>query len=121
MLDRDAADYCPTCGQPREKADAPVERFGLKLDHGDLNYGQFWVHLPPAQAEFMRIVIERGQASQQFLLLRISPEADEQIVRVYASRLRRTISKLTDGAVALRTVRCWGYELLAAREVRLAA
>jgi DNA-binding response OmpR family regulator len=107
-----SADFCPTCGQPRERRVATIGTCGLSLSPNRfLSFGDSRIYLAPAEAEFMRIVMERGRASSEFLLLRISPDADDTIIRTYAWRIRQKLAELTNGAVALRSIWGWGYEL----------
>lgn len=119
-LDRGAAGYCPTCGQPRER-DQPVERHGLKLDGYMLTFGAERVALTPTEARFIRVMIERGGATYEMVQLRVCPDACEQSMYVYACRMRRVLAKVSGGALTLHTVRSWGYELEDRRAAKVTA
>lgn len=107
------ADYCPACGQPRE-CGREVERFGLHLDGSDqLSFGRRGVHLSSSEGIVMRALLDHGKASHEFLMLRLDSEADDQITRVYAHRLKSKLQQLTDGVISLRSIWGWGYEIYA--------
>lgn len=119
-LDSAAADYCPTCGEPRERHGA-AERFGLSLYGTVLIYGDNRARLRPAVANFARVMLERRIVSHEMLLLRVTPDAGSDLIRVYAKRLRDTLREITGGEVALTTLHSWGYELTQADVERAAA
>jgi DNA-binding response OmpR family regulator len=116
------ADYCPHCHRPVELTPAPVERDGLRLDLGTLSYGSRSVHLTRSEAEFMRILMQDSlcRASREFLLLQISPESYDTIIRVHAHSLKRKLANLTGGSIFLKTNWGWGYELVS-QQMREAA
>jgi DNA-binding response OmpR family regulator len=106
------ADYCPACNRPMEFTPVPIEWNGLRLDLGNLAFGSRRVHLTRSEAEFIRILMQHGRASRELLLLQISPESNDTIIRVHAHSLKRKLADLTDGSVALKTNWGWGYELV---------
>lgn len=113
--DVNAADYCPTCGRPRELRKDTVESLGLKLC---INRKMYWgdnhVYLTPHEASMMRILFEKNRRSLDYLTLLLSPESEQNIVRVYACRLRKKLNELTSGKIQLQTIRGYGYELMEA-------
>jgi hypothetical protein len=120
MIDHAAADYCPCCGQPREKEDR-VMRFGLELRGYMLSFGDRRDRLRPAVAKFLRPLVRVGTASHEMLVLNSCPNSDDNHVRVLAKFLRHKLSSLTGDAIQLRNIHGWGYELVDARQQRLAA
>jgi hypothetical protein len=120
--DRTTADYCPTCGHPRESQGA-AERFGLSLYGTVLMFGDRDTRLSPSLARFTRVVLERVRASHELIILRVCPDVDDpsNLERVYAKRLRDRLQDLTGGAVGLRTLHSWGYELVRCGEEKAAA
>lgn len=118
MLDFCQADYCPTCGQPRE-IDPDIERDGLSLRGYTMIYNGRRHSLRPGIGKFVRALLERGAVSKEFLQLRVSPDSESNLIHVYATYLRRDLAELTGGALQLRTLHSWGYELV--RVERLAA
>lgn len=119
--DPHAADYCPTCGQPRERAVQTFERFGLRLTICTLTFGGNVAILRPSHTEFMRVLLEKGRASREFIILRVCPDTESNLPQVYACQLRRIVRDLTGGAVSLRTVWGWGFELSAEPTLAVAA
>lgn len=110
MIDHCAADYCPTCGQPRERV-GDVARGGLTLKGHTLVFEGRRATLRPGVANFARALMERGAASREFLTLRVCPETESNLIHVYATFLRKQLRELTGGAVVLHTIHSWGYEL----------
>jgi hypothetical protein len=119
-IDRCDAEYCPACGQPRERS-LPVSRHGLTLSGFMLKYGDKRERLVANVARTARVLLEKGEASFSLLTLRVCPDANTRAVHVYAVKLRRSLAELTGGAVQLRTIPSWGYELVEAQAERLAA
>lgn len=119
-IDCSAADYCPCCGQPRERPNE-FERDGLTLRGHMLSFGEKRERLRPGVAVLTRALMERGSASREFLQLRVAPESDSNLVHVYACMLRKQLAELTGGAVVLSTIHSWGYEIGRAHELRAAA
>jgi DNA-binding response OmpR family regulator len=113
MIDLSAADYCPTCGQPRERRGMSFESSGLRLEaDGVLIFGDHRRRIVPGLARFLRAVMEKGgKATHEFLILRVSAETESNIVQVYVCRIRKLLKEFTGGAVELRTIWGWGYEL----------
>ena len=116
MNDFHAADYCPTCGQPRERRQLAFECRGLRLEpDGTLLFGERTLRLVPGIARLLAAVMEKGgKATHEFIILRVSAETESNIVQVYVCRLRKLLKELTGGEVELRTVWGWGYELVPA-------
>lgn len=121
--DLSAADYCPTCGQPRERLTETAECHGLRLrPDNTLEFEGAEIRIIPGVARFMRALMERGgRATHEFLILRVSPEMESNIVQVYVCRLRKILPALTRGGLELRTVWGWGYELASTAQQALAA
>lgn len=121
MIDNNAADYCPCCGQPREM-DREVSRLGMRLTTYFIIYNGKRVRLRPAVAKFARPLFERGTASHEMLRLRLDSEAEDlNLNRVYAKFLRHALEEVTGGAILLKSIWGWGYELIEASDERIAA
>jgi DNA-binding response OmpR family regulator len=106
------ADYCPTCGQPRDRAVQSLERMGLRLNHTTLSYGSRSARLRPAHRAFLQTLLQHGRASEELICLRVCPNTESNLVQVYACHLRKIIRDLTDDQLALRSIWGWGYELV---------
>lgn len=120
MIDTHAADYCPTCGQPHE-TEEPVERLGILLRGNTLVDQGRRERITSGMAKFVRVLLERGSASHELLILRVCPDALSNVRQVYANRLRKHLRNLTGDIVKLYTHHSWGYELISAADERLAA
>jgi DNA-binding response OmpR family regulator len=111
-MDMHAADYCPTCGQPRERGEPAISYMGLTLHLGTLTFAGRSTYLRPAHRQFVHALLERGRASSEFLLLRVCPETESNMVAVYACQIRRIIRNLTNDAIKLQTIWGWGFKLV---------
>lgn len=120
MIDSCTADYCPTCGNPRELQDR-VSIHGLTLTGYLLVYGDTRLRLTAGVARFARLIMRRGSASHEFVRLSLPTDSCPSLPHVYALKLRRAIAEVTGGEVALKTIHSWGYEIALGEKQRLAA
>jgi DNA-binding response OmpR family regulator len=116
------AEYCPTCGAPRDRT-GQLERFGLRLEQRWVDYqGAGPRHVPEGLAAVLGLLLLRGRASHEALMMALGGEATvDENVKVRICYLRKLLGELTGGAVIIRTLHSFGYQLESAGEERAAA
>ena len=100
---------CPYCGAVEPER---AERYGLivQTEPPEVFWRGIRVNgIRPMEARLLMLLVRRGKVSNLALIMLLSPSATSQTLKVHISRIRE---RLKHTAVAVQSIRGWGYELV---------